>query len=290
MAQTSIHLVEPPLPGEIPGGLALMPGAASPHLRGIVREYWGYTERTAGPLRRRELPSAGIVFIINLGEPLLVAQPRTAPQTIPRGGGFVAGLHETYTLTETAGSQEGIELRLSPLGAYRLLGQAMDALVNRSVALDDLCGAWAIELGERMRNTPTWEGRFAMLDHALGAREPAGRPPSSEVAWAWRQLVRSGGRVPIAVLREELGWSAKRLIARFREQIGLPPKQAARLIRFQAAVAQLGARSPDWSDLAQDCGYADQAHLIHEFHRFAGDTPEGLVRRRLTGGGGFAAD
>ena len=271
------------------GGLALVRHAASPRLRGVARDYWGYAEQTAGPLRRRELPSADIIVIVNLGAPLQVAQPSSAPSVIPSGGGFVAGLHETYTLTETAGSQSGVELRLSPLGAYRLLGQSMDALANRSVPLDQICGAWAVELVERMQAAPTWDDRFAALDAALAAQLTHTRGPSPEVAWVWRQLAISGGRVPIATLAEELGWSPKRLIARFREQVGLPPKQVARLLRFQRVTSLiLTTETPDWGLLARQCGYYDQSHLIHEFQRFAGDTPQGLARRRLATGGGFA--
>jgi AraC-like DNA-binding protein len=210
---------------------------------------------------------------------------------IPTGGGFVAGLHETYTVTETAGSQSGVELRLSPLGAYRLLGQSMDALSNRSVALDTLFGSWGLELAERLQTASTWDARFAILDTALTTRLVAAKIPSPEVAWAWRQLVDSGGSVPIAMLHDELGWSPKRLITRFREQIGLPPKQAARLLRFHRATTLIAAdESPDWCALAQSCGYYDQSHLIQEFQRFAGDTPQGLARRRLETGDGFAAD
>jgi AraC-like DNA-binding protein len=271
------------------GGLTLVRYAASPRLRGVAQDYWGYAEKTAGPLRRRELPSADIIVIVNLGAPLQVAQPSSAPSVIPSGGGFVAGLHETYPLTETAGSQSGIELRLSPLGAYRLLGQSMDALANRSVPLDEICGAWAVELAERVQAAPTWEDRFAVLDASLAARLTHTRGPSPEVAWAWRQLVMSGGRVPIATLAEELGWSPKRLITRFREQVGLPPKQVARLLRFQRVTSfVLTTETPGWGVLARQCGYYDQSHLIHEFQRFAGDTPQGLARRRLGTGGGFA--
>jgi AraC-like DNA-binding protein len=292
MTETATQINEDPNP--VPtsnGGLALLRRAASPQLRGVANDYWGYAERTAGPMRRRELPSADMIVIVNLGAPLLVAQPLSAPQVIPTGGGFIAGLHETYTLTETAGSQSGVELRLSPLGAYRLLGQPRAALANHSVPLDQVCGSWLVDLMERMQTAPTWDDRFAALDAALADRLADAHRPSPEVAWAWRQLALSGGRVPIATLGDELGWSSKRLIARFREQVGLPPKQVARLLRFQRVTSLLAATErPDWSALARQCGYYDQSHLIHEFQRFAGDTPDGLMRRRLATGGGFGAD
>ena len=289
MAETVTHVNDESMTARASeGGLALVRRAASPRLRGVAHDYWGYAEQTAGPLRRREMPSAGIIFIVNLGAPLLVTQPQSAPLVIPTGGGFVAGLHETYSLTETTGSQVGVELRLSPLAAYRLLGQPMDALANRSVPLGQVCGPWAVELADQLQAALTWDDRFAVLDAALAARLANANDPSPEVAWAWRQLTISGGRISIATLAEELRWSPKRLIARFREQVGLPPKQVARLLRFQRMTNLfLATETPDWGALARQCGYYDQSHLIHEFQRFAGDTPHGLVRRRLPKGGGF---
>ena len=236
--------------------LELRQRAANPGLRSTVRDYWGYAEETAGPLRRRELPSADIIVIINLGAPLRVTQPQSGVHVVPTGGGFVAGLHETYALTETAGSQTGIELRLSPLGAYRLLRAPMDAVANRTVALDELLGPWAIDVAARVQDAVTWESQFTVLDRALAKRLEDAPRPAPEVAWAWRQMVLAGGRVAIAPLAAELGWSPKRLIARFREQIGLPPKQAARLLRFGRATSLLlAAETPDWGALAQTCGY-----------------------------------
>jgi AraC-like DNA-binding protein len=64
--------------------------------------------------------------------------------------------------------------------------------------------------------------------------------------------------------------------------VGLTPKLTSRIFRFQRALAAANGvqTTPDWSDLAVDCGYYDQAHLIHEFQQLAGLTPSDYLRSR----------
>jgi transcriptional regulator GlxA family with amidase domain len=115
----------------------------------------------------------------------------------------------------------------------------------------------------------------------LANTEPA--PPAIE--WSWARLRRSHGRASITGLAEELGWTHRRLIARFREQIGLPPKALARVIRFTRAVELLGGPRAGLAAVAYDCGYFDQAHMNRDFRELAGTTPATLVARRTDGGG-----
>ena len=122
-----------------------------------------------------------------------------------------------------------------------------------------------------------------MLDAYLLRQARDGPDPSPEVAWAWRRLLASGGKVAIGRLAGEVGWSHKHLITRFRQQVGLPPRTAARLIRFGAVWRRLATHpAARWDAIAADSGYTDQAHLIRDFHQFTGASPTAFLAHPRT--------
>jgi AraC-like DNA-binding protein len=247
----------------------LATAAPAPALRGHFGEYCGYREIVGAPLARRELPHSAITLILNLGEPLLVDGRRYAS--------FVAGLHEGPVRTEHPGQQYGIQLDLPPLTAYTLLGRPLGELGNAVVGLDDLLGRAADGLVEALAAAPDWATRFRLLDRALAARLDRGPRAAPEVGWAWRQLCRSAGRIGVAELTAATGWSHRHLAARFRQQVGLPPKAFGRVLRFQRAVGLLHAPTrPTFAEIAATCGYFDQAHLNRDFRDLAGATPTAL--------------
>jgi AraC-like DNA-binding protein len=277
--------------------------AAAPRLRRHVLGYCGYEEETVGFTRRRELPSGEVVLIIGFGPKLETTYPHLAPDRGSTHRSFVAGLHETHCLVATPGNQAGIQLNLTPLGAHVLLGLPMHELTNRVVELDDLLGADGALLVEQLHDAPDWQARFALLDEVLVRRLDAARPASPDVAWAWRRLVDTGGRLPVGELCEELGCSRKHMLRRFNEQIGVAPKTYARVLRFQRAVHMLGHRDGaswvderelgagrwlSWGEIALECGYFDQAHMNRDFREFAGASPGELAACRLPDGGGLA--
>ena len=78
-----------------------------------------------------------------------------------------------------------------------------------------------------------------------------------------------------------VGLSQRRFIQVFAAEVGLTPKLYGRVRRFQRALALVkGVPAPGWAQLAVECGYFDQSHLIHDFRAFAGLTPEEYLRRR----------
>ncbi|MEU0548147.1 helix-turn-helix domain-containing protein [Micromonospora sp. NPDC005979] len=266
----------------------LVLGVPEIRLRPFVDRYIGYRERADVPLVRRETAGAFVVLILGWGAPLDVADPRGAERGVERVDSFVAGTFDGWCTTRTVGVGEGVELLLTPLTARRVLGLPLAELTNRAVGLGHLPGRWLEQLRHQLADAEGWPQRFALLDAALADRLAASPPVDARLDWAWRWLTASGGRGAVGELAAELGWSRRHLAARFREDVGLPPKTAARLMRFQHAHAALRdaaatgsppgrGRAVDWAEVAVRCGYYDQSHLIRDFHQFAGATPAALL-------------
>jgi AraC-like DNA-binding protein len=256
-------------------------------LAGVVNGYAGYSGSHPAPLRRREPAQDSIALIVNFGSALRVGGPRQAPVEV---GSFVAPLLDTYAMTETGSNSHGLQIDLTPLGAHMLLGTSMRELSTLVVPLEDLLGPEASLFAEQLFETADWDARFELVESFVRDRVAAARPPSPDVAWAWRRLSETDGRLPIGSLAAELGCSRRHLTARFREQIGPPPKAAARILRFRRAVELLGREDGrTLAELALSCGYYDQAHLNRDFRELAGTSPTSYLRSRLLGGQGVAA-
>ena len=260
--------------------------APDARLRPHVRSYWGYDEETVAFSRRRELATAHAVLIVGFGAPIEVSFPRLGERL--RATAFVSGLSDCHAIVDSFGSQRGVQVDLTPLGAFMLLGLPMRELANRAVALENVLGAEGARLPERLHDAHGWRARFAILDRLFVDRFERARPASPDVAWAWRRLLDADGRLRVGELAEELQCSRRHLSARFSEQVGLPPKTLARLLRFGRAARLLATEPSSLAEIAHECGYYDQAHLNRDFREFAGLTPTELEATLLPDHGGIA--
>jgi AraC-like DNA-binding protein len=262
-------------------------GAPDPRLAGYVSNYCAYDERTGSFSRRRELPSDRVVAIVNFGAPIRVLTPYDGWTDQPLG--FLAGMHDTFAVTETTGAQRGVQIDFSPVGAHLLWRTPMHALAGRVVALDALFGRAGLLLHEALACAPGWEARFALLDDFFLERLDDALSPVPSVTRALGRLRASGGTVRVGHLADEIGCSRRHLVQGFREQVGVSPKVLGRILRFQRAVAMAGG-GPGWAEIAVRCGYYDQAHMVRDFQQFAGASPGEFARRRLPDGGGVVGD
>jgi AraC-like DNA-binding protein len=217
------------------------------------------------------VPYPAVTVFFDFGDALLVDD--AGGQRLR--GSVVVGLAPGAVFRGVGRDIECLQVRLSPVVAHAALGPSAE-ISGTVAALSDLWGRDATRFYEQLRVATSWNERFAIVAAALAQRLEAGRAVAPEVAFAWRQMLASRGQARVEDLAIEAGWSRKRLWSRFRSQIGLSPKRAAQLVRFDHAAHRLAAgESP--ALVAADGGYADQSHLHREIMGFAGMTPTAVA-------------
>lgn len=256
-----------------------------PHLalRGLVSRYIGYRQHGVTMELHRGLPSEHVTFIVSLADPVRMIDMPGSGQGAGSWQAFASGLHVGPALIATDEVQAGIQLEVNPLGVRTLLGVPASDLAGWVVDLADLPRPGLADLPGRLRDAPSWARRFEILDEALlaCARHSREHPPTGEIGWAWDRMRAHAGSVRVADLAADVGWSRRHFSERFAREVGLPPKQAARVVRFGRVTRMLRSGTPGLGEVASLCGYFDQAHLTNEFNALAGCTPGTWIAEEL---------
>lgn len=259
--------------------LAARPSVAA--LRPLILSL-GYAEGRFAHGAEVVLPNGGPQLLVNLDRNELRS-------TFPAGSGgdrrtrgaALQGPSTGPVLVDPAQQRAVVWVAFRTAGAHPLLGVPLSAVRDQLVGLDDLWGGDGAVLRERLLTAMAAGGPQACLrelEGALLARAATDAGPDPAVRAAAARLDR-GASVRSAA--DQLGWTPRRLTARFDVQMGLSPKRYARVRRFQRLLARVNASAagPDWALLAAEGGYHDQAHLIHEFRALAGMTPTAYAPR-----------
>jgi AraC-like DNA-binding protein len=175
--------------------------------------------------------------------------------------------------TREKASLVGVHFRSGCAGV--VLGVPPGELTDRHVDLEALWGRRARELHERLCAATTTDQRFAILEAELASRLD-GRHVHPVVTRALDVLAQP--QVRVGDIAKSAGFSPRRLIELFTAHVGLTPKRFGRIVRFQRATALARSAALDWTRVAHECGYYDQAHLIRDFRELADLTPSDLMR------------
>ncbi|MBA1139302.1 helix-turn-helix domain-containing protein [Mesorhizobium neociceri] len=259
----------------IAGRFEMLRRAPPPALDDIVSDICGYRETAPGHFRNIEYASLTVPLVISFAEPFAIGLGKD-PGDNDRFASFAAGLFAGPVMIESFGGACCVQINFTPLGARRFFGLPMSELTDSMVVLDDVLGAEGMALRERLGNAPDWAARFDLAEAFVATRLRHAADTPAEITWAYDRIVASGGRTRIASIAEKLGWSRKHLAGKFSDATGIGPKTLSRIVRFNRALGLSRQDQSDWADIAADCGYADQAHLVREFRQLAGDPPTAL--------------
>lgn len=253
-------------------GLVLVP--PSPALRPYIAEYWYMRGADIRATPEFMHPGGGFGVVFDLGGGLaLDGQPLTDAV-------FLDGANTISRQMSFAGNIEALGIRFHPSGAYPFLAIPLVELANSTAPLDALGMTSVRRLHEQIGAAATLAGKIAHLEAWLLARQR--QEPSRLVVESLRVIRAHGGQIGMKALADDLHISQRQLERLYQIQVGMPPKQFARLQRVGAARQALKRLRADGGSVARISAaldYYDQAHFTREFKSVVGLTPLGYLNR-----------
>jgi AraC-like DNA-binding protein len=246
-----------------------------PPLDAFVASIWVFRDNPRPRALERILPTGAAQLIVNLNED----QTRLYDSEVPHkctctSGTILAGLRSSYQVIDTAEQEYVAGVAFRPGGTVAFLPVPAHETCDADTPLELLWGRQRIaDLRHRLLERDDPNAQLDTIENTLlSLLKPTDVHPA--IAFALASFNRAPLATNIGAVTSAIGISAKRFIERFKAQVGLSPKRYCRTQRFQQVVARAHRGLPiDWAQVAVDCGYYDQAHLIHDFRSFSGLTP-----------------
>jgi AraC-like DNA-binding protein len=152
----------------------------------------------------------------------------------------------------------------------------MHELIDTDQEARAVFGAWVNELEQRLGESRSFEDRIRIANtFSLSCCARLQSP--DEITAAAMSVLYQQGSIQVPALAQQAGMSTRQFERRFTREIGMPPKLFARIARFEAALESKAVDCQSWTDVANQLGYFDQMHLIHDFKEFSGELPTTLL-------------
>jgi AraC-like DNA-binding protein len=162
-------------------------------------------------------------------------------------------------------------IQFQPAGFHQPFGVPVPEITDRAFDARSVLGGTIDELERMLADAAGLDERTRIATEFLLGHAPTTLDAVAKVANGF--LVEKGA-LRIADAAEHADLSVHQFERVFCEQVGIPPKLYARIVRFHAALAaKQESTDRRWTDVAYEFGYCDQMHMIRDFRNFSGENP-----------------
>jgi AraC-like DNA-binding protein len=239
-------------------------------LRRHVQCAWRLTDAAPAAGVKTIYPDGRCELIVHLGTP---PASRSAAGWQKQAPDLFAAQRVVAVQLRSAGALDCVGVRLQPAASSLVAGRKLAVLCDEIVDLASLDPAFTRALRAAVQRLIT--GDEAAL-WSLLARRCAESSLDTRIESALQRLEASDGKARIESLPRAAALSMRGFQTRFRAQVGLAPKEFARVLRLQATLRALDRDDAPIAELAADAGFSDQAHATREVQRVTGLTPARL--------------
>lgn len=177
---------------------------------------------------------------------------------------------------------KGFRVRFTTSGFYKIFGIPASELYNEVYAVEEVLGNIIKTLQEKIELSKNENEiriildqffcRCLLLNNFKNCR-------TSLPSCALDLIHKSHGTIRVNLISEKLGISERSLVDKFRIITGLSPKEYCKNTQIFNIIRKISFNKIiNWTELALENGYYDQAHFVNEFKKATSVTPEHFQR------------
>lgn len=245
----------------------------SPPLDAYI-DYFYYLDGSMPHQYEKVLPTGWLDLEVNLGDTIQIYDASGTKPVATCIESWWVGVWSTYGTVEWPSNIQLVGIHFKPGGAYPFLNFPLSELHNQIIPAESIWGAFATELHERLCAEPTIEARLALFEQLLLTRLCDSPYGLNAVRHGVSQIALHNGLLSIKALRDHIGISQNHLLTQFKRMVGISPKALAQLYRLKHILRSIDpTQAVDWTQIAHQSGYYDQAHFCNDFRSFTGHSP-----------------
>lgn len=246
----------------------------SPALAPFIKKYWAMENcLPAGEKHMQRIVPSGLPeLIFYFGE-----RPKTtgSGKSIPENA-CVSGQQSRFYDLQVSGKLSLFSILFQPHGAAQIFNVPINQLFEQNVPLVFIVNHEAIDLEVKLQETNSFQEKVFTAEKFLLKRLKSNykHHEFSRINLCLSEINRTKGLVSTEKLSELACLSRKQFERSFSAFVGTSPGKFLKTVRFQYALhTKFNQKSISLTQLAFDCGYYDQSHMIHDFKSLSGFTP-----------------
>ncbi len=176
---------------------------------------------------------------------------------------------------DVEGKHHYIVVQLYPFASKYLLG------INPKILNDDCYDLLGIDYvdveyyRQQLTETPELKSRIRLISELMSKLIKSHKlSDNDKIEKAISIIINRKGQIRIKDILNEIYMTERTFERNFMSQVGLTPKQFAKIIQFKSSINILTqAKYNSLLDIGLESGFSDQSHFIRTFKSYTGQTP-----------------
>jgi AraC-like DNA-binding protein len=239
-----------------------------------VKQYWAIEDCLSygNDHIQRVVPNGLMELMFYFGD-----KPKALDEKKPLSeNSMLSGQQKTYYDIVVSGKLSLFSISFQPYGAKLFFDIPLNEFFDQNIPIKCFLKDKAAELEYQLYESETFEKKIYTIEKFLlnQLRNNTKEYEIKRIINSISLINQSSGLINIDKLCSSACLSRKQYERTFAEYIGSSPKQFLRTVRFQNTLREKqNNKSINLTELAYNCGYYDQSHMINDYKLLSGKTP-----------------